>query len=107
MRIPKFNELILPILKLFADEYEHHRNDFNNALADEFNLTREDQQIRIKTGQSQFVSRINWALTFLKQGFLIESTRRGYYKITQRGKDVLSKNLKELDPTTFWICIPT
>jgi restriction system protein len=97
MAIPKYHELMLPILKLFGDGKEHHRKEFDEILAKQFKLTDDELQIQIKSGQSQFISRVIWSMAFLKQGFLIEPVRRGYYLITSRGREILSKNLESID----------
>ena len=47
---------------------------------------------------SQFFSnRVGWAKVYLKKAGLIESTRRGYYKITQKGLNILSKKPSKID----------
>jgi restriction system protein len=42
--------------------------------------------------QRIFDNRVGWARTYLKKAGLVESTRRGYVKITSRGLEVLSQN---------------
>lgn len=39
-----------------------------------------------------FVNRIGWARTYLKKAGLLETPRRGFYKITKRGKEILKTN---------------
>lgn len=46
--------------------------------------------------QAVFLNRIGWARTYLKQACLIEATRRGYFRISQRGLDVLKKNPEKI-----------
>ena len=41
--------------------------------------------------QQTFVNRVGWAATYMKKAGLLEATRRGYYRITQRGRDLLKK----------------
>ncbi len=36
-------------------------------------------------------------LSYLKNAELVEGTERGYFKITERGKDVLKKGITEID----------
>jgi restriction system protein len=96
MPIPKFQEILLPLLKKFSDKQEHHRNDFVDILADDFKLTNEEKTIKIKAGSTQFSSRVHWALTFLKHSNLLQSTKRGYYTITDNGLKILSSDYNEL-----------
>ena len=44
------------------------------------------------TIKTVFYDRVHWALSYLKNAGLVEGTRRGYFKITRRGSEVLSKN---------------
>ncbi len=44
-----------------------------------------------------FDNRVGWARTYLKQAALLESRKRGVFKITPRGKDLLSQNLPRID----------
>jgi restriction system protein len=114
MPIPKFQEILLPLLQKFSDSKEHHRNDFVDILADDFTLTNEEKSVKIKAGSTQFSNRVHWALTFLKHSNLLQSTKRGYYTITDNGLKILSsdyneltvkiliKTFPELNETPFW-----
>ena len=96
MSIPKYHQIMLPILKKYQDKQEHYRKDFIEDLAREFALTEEEANQKIKNGSSRFSSRVHWAQTFLSNSALIKSTRRGHYRITDRGLEVLALNLPEL-----------
>lgn len=64
-----------------------------------FNLwsfSDEDLQERVKFGQQIVVNRTGWALTYLHKGEAIERVKRGYYQITKRGQDLLTKYGDEL-----------
>lgn len=47
--------------------------------------------------QSVILNRAGWARTYLKKAGLIEQPRRAYFKITQRGLDLLKENLAEVN----------
>ena len=47
--------------------------------------------------QPIFENRVGWARTHLKKACLLESTRRAYFRITERGLDVLNCEPKELN----------
>jgi len=50
------------------------------------------------SGQQPILSnRVGWAKVYLKKAGLIESTRRGYYKITQKGLNILSEKPSKID----------
>ncbi|MFA4926529.1 MAG: restriction endonuclease, partial [Candidatus Aminicenantales bacterium] len=60
------------------------------VVAGEFNLTDEDRKTLLPSGQQYtFDSRVGWAKTYLKKAGLIDSPVRGYFKITDRGRQVL------------------
>jgi restriction system protein len=44
--------------------------------------------------QSTFVNRVGWASTYMKKAGLLEATRRGFYRITSRGQELLKKQPK-------------
>ena len=44
--------------------------------------------------QPTFVNRVGWASTYMKKAGLLEATRRGFYRITPRGKELLKKEPK-------------
>ena len=67
-------------------------------LADEFQLTPEERAALLPSGrQRTFDNRTNWAKSHLKHAGLIESTKRGYFKITPRGQEVLDQHPVRID----------
>lgn len=95
--IPDYQRCMLPLLKYAADKSEHKFSDAVEYLSDEFALTKEERKelLPSKT-QDVITNRIGWARTYLKKAGLLEDTRRGYFKITERGLSVLSENLEKL-----------
>jgi restriction system protein len=54
-------------------------------------LSDEERTELLPSGkQTTFANRVHWAKTYLKQAGLVESTRRGYFTITQRGRAALA-----------------
>lgn len=95
--IPDYQTCMLPLLKYAEDKNEHKFSDAVEYLSDEFALTKEERKelLPSKT-QDVITNRIAWARTYLKKAGLLEDTRRGYFKITERGLSVLSENLEKL-----------
>lgn len=95
--IPDYQTCMLPLLKYAADNVEHKFSDAVEYLSNEFALTKEEREelLPSKT-QDVITNRIGWARTYLKKAGLLEDTRRGYFKITERGLSVLSENLEKL-----------
>ena len=47
--------------------------------------------------QGIFKNRIGWARTYLKKAVLVEATRRGVFKVTERGQKTLQSNPHRID----------
>ena len=94
MAVPDYQSVMLPLLK-FADERkaEVSTDDAVEALATRLGLTDDDLKELLPSGvQRTFVNRVGWAATYMKKARLLEPTRRGYYRITTRGQELLQKN---------------
>lgn len=98
MPIPDYQQFMLPFLKLLADGKEHSIQEANRILPEQFSLTEEEKKIKLPSGlQSVVNNRIGWARTYLKKSKLIISPRRGIFRITDRGLQVLQTNPVEID----------
>jgi len=98
MPIPDFQTVMLPLLRHLSDGQEHSNQETLKSLAEHFKLSQDDLTQLLPSGmQSIFSNRIAWAKTHLKAAGLIESPRRGYYKIRPRGLDVLKANPSRVD----------
>jgi restriction system protein len=98
MSIPDYQSIMLPLLQYVRDENEHSLGEAIDALADKFNLADTERSLLLPSGQQAiFDNRVAWARTYLKKAGLLESTRRGYFKITQRGLQVVSQDIQRID----------
>jgi len=99
MAVPDYQSLMLPLL-LFAREKkgEISTAEAVDGLAKKLSLTDHDVKELLPSGlQSTFVNRVGWASTYMKKAGLLEATRRGYYQITVRGRDLLKKEPKAIN----------
>ena len=95
MAVPKFYEFMLPILELFSDDKIHSLEECIQISIEKFGLSSEDLNEMVKGGkQTKVANRINWSITYLKKALLIETIDKRKFKITQRGKELLSTNPK-------------
>ena len=86
MPIPDFQSIMLPLLTFAGDGKEHSLREAIEALAQQFALTSEERAELLPSGRQEvFVNRVGWASTYLRKAGLLESTRRGHFKITERG----------------------
>jgi restriction system protein len=94
MTIPTTPALLTPFLKLCGDKKEHSRQDTTEYLARLFRLSDDDRRLLLPSGKSPlFYNRVAWAQARLRRSGLIESVRRGTFKITERGLEALSRNV--------------
>jgi len=105
MSIPDFQSLMLPLLKFANDEQEHASRDATDNMARLFRLTDAEREELLPAGHSLFGNHVGWALTHLRHAGLFETTRRGYFTITQRGKQVLQQNPQSIT-TKFLMRFP-
>lgn len=98
MTIPDFQTIMLPLLQFSSDGNEHSIHEAVDHLARHFMLTEEDESKLLPSGQQPiFYNRVGWARTYLKKAGLIEDPRRGYFRITSRGIEVLKGNPDRID----------
>lgn len=95
--IPNYQTCMLPLLKYAADNKEHKLADAVEDLSDQFGLTAEERKELLPSKTQEVIfNRIGWARTYMKKAGLLEDTRRGFFKITERGQAVLGENLERL-----------
>jgi restriction system protein len=98
MAIPDFQSIFLPLLKACSDGQEHTKQELLPLLAKQFGLTDAELSIKLASGkQGMFDNRVGWAKSYLKQAGLIENLRRGVFRITARGVQVLNENPQPLN----------
>lgn len=98
MSIPDYQSFMLPLLRLAADREEHSLREAIELLAEKFALSEVERKEMLPSGQQSILdNRVGWARTYLKKACLLESTRRGFFKITNRGLEVLEKSPKEIN----------
>lgn len=98
MAIPDYQSIMLLFLKRVSDKQEHFIRELTEQLAIDFNLSDEELSELLPSGQQGiFRNRVGWSRTYLKKAGLIEYTKRGYFRITGRGFDVLKEKPKKID----------
>jgi restriction system protein len=98
MAIPDYQTIMLPLLRFLEDKREHNIGEVVDSLAEKFNLSAEERQQLLGSGQQTVIrNRAGWARTYLKKAGLIASTRRGFFCITERGQKVLASKPERID----------
>lgn len=98
MAIPDYQSCMLPFLKYLQDGAEHSLRESEEALAAHFELTPAERAELLPSGQQGiFRNRVGWARTYLKKAGLIESPKRGVFKVSDRGAAVLASHPIRVD----------
>ena len=98
MPIPHFESLMLPILKAMSGGAETPVSEIRKRVVDTEGLTQKDLQEMLPSRRHPvFTNRVAWAVTHMKRAGLVESVRRGAYKLTVEGKRVLSQAPTRVD----------
>jgi restriction system protein len=97
MTIPNYEAFMLPLLRQLQDGNERHYRDVWAGAIKELGISEADQRIMLPSGSHPVAdNRCGWARTYLKKAGMLESTRRGFLRLTDRGRQVLAKK-----PTTL------
>jgi restriction system protein len=67
-------------------------------LGEELGLSEAARAALLASGrQTIFANRVHWAKTYLAKAGLVEATKRGHFRLTQRGVDVLAASPERID----------
>jgi len=89
--IPDFQSIMRPVLVVLSDGNDWPVRSVRDTLAVQFALTEDELEDRLPSDKDYtYRNRVGWAMTHLKGANLIESPRRGTYRITERGLEVLA-----------------
>jgi restriction system protein len=98
MAIPDYQTVMLPLLKLLADGKEYRMQELAPAICKQFELSESEQKELTPSGKQTVIrNRLGWARTYMKKAGLIEHTKRGVFRITARGQQLLSERPERID----------
>jgi restriction system protein len=98
MTIPDYQMIMLPLLRMAGDKQEHSVRQTVAKLATYFKLSDAERRELLPSGREEiFANRVGWARTYLKKAGLVEITRWGFFKVTDRGVDLLKQNPAKID----------
>src|SRR5258708_39478107 len=97
MAIPDFQTLMLPLLELASNGNEWSMQDARDQLARKFSVSEEEQNTLLPSGrQPIFSNRVAWAKSYLTQAGVLESPRRGVFRLSARGREVLREKPQKI-----------
>ena len=94
--LPKFDDLMIPFLRLLSDGNEHLARDVYRTLKSQMGLEKYDV-ITLESGGPLFDNRAAWARSYLKKAELILAPKRGFVQISDKGMELLSRPQSDLD----------
>jgi restriction system protein len=98
MAVPKYNELMKPLLMAIKDGKTYKVNDVAAILAKQLKLSSKDLSEMLSSGsQTVFKNRVGWAKTYLKKAGLLDNPARATIVITEAGKKVVEENPNKID----------
>ncbi len=88
MEIPKFHETFVPILKVLENGETLQAREMYQKVIEQFysELSKDQLEEKTKSGDRLIINRIAWGKSYLKKGGYIEFPKRGFVRITEKGK---------------------
>ena len=99
--IPKFYEIMLPLLQYLNDGREHSLKECSEAISDYFQLSQEEREQKNPSGQTLIHNRTGWAKLYLLRADLILSKKRNSFSISEQGIKLLTTKTIKVDKETL------
>ena len=98
MAVPDFQSFLKPLLEIASDGNEHSMREARERIASGFALSNADLEEKLPSGtQTKFDNRVAWAKSYFVQAKVLDSPRRGYFRITDRGQELLRQGHERID----------
>lgn len=88
--MPTWEDFMVPVLTLMSDGRERSLRALREAVVESVGLTQDQQSITLPSGQSQAQNRVGWATSYLQRVDALLRPRRGFYVITDKGRQLLA-----------------
>lgn len=96
--VPKFDEFFLPCLQCLSDGNIYTQELLRNYVKEYFKLSATDVNALIRSGKkTQVADRVSWTVSYFMQAGLIDTPKRGTYKISSAGRKFLSEHKQGFD----------
>lgn len=93
MAVPSYQELMLPVLSVLADQGSMKTSECAERIATKLGLSEEDRLEMLPSGSQRLVvNRTGWAAWYMMQAGLVSRPSRGVIQVTEEGKLLLAKN---------------
>ena len=96
--VPKFDDFFFPCLQCLSDGKIYTQELLRKYAIDYFKLSDADVNTLIRSGKkTQVCDRVSWTVSYFMQAGLIETPKRGTYKINDAGKKFLTEHPNGFD----------
>jgi restriction system protein len=93
MPIPKYDEIMLPLLKVLSDGQSHTKRELTEKMADHFGLTADEREQMLPSTRATYIKhRTGWAAFGLRKAGLATNPVEGTLVITDEGRKFLATN---------------
>ncbi len=102
MPIPDYESLMRPLLEHLADGRERKTQETLDSLAGTLGISDTEKNELLPSGnQTIFNNRVAWAKFYLKKALCVETPKRGVYRITKRGTELLRVHSGAIESRTL------
>ena len=93
--IPNVKDCQEPLLHFLSDGKTHSWQECSDAIANHFHLTQEERNTLQPNGKDTKIHfNVGWAKHHLRMAGMVETVKRGHYRITEKGMMHISKQYK-------------
>lgn len=97
MAIPDFQSFFVPVLRCVADGADRSMAELRDRIAADLQLGPEELSQKLPSGaQTVFANRVAWSAVYLTKAGALERIKRGTFRITGRGKELLALSVPRL-----------
>jgi restriction system protein len=91
-------DLMLPLLRIMqSHDVTYSLKEAYVALLQQLKCSKEEQEETMEDGRNVIFYRLQWAKTYLKKAGLIEYPKRGYFNLSNLGKNLELKSIERID----------
>jgi restriction system protein len=104
MAVPAFYVFMRPVLETLSNGTDFSFKELTSTIASATALSPDDQaELLPSKTQTKFHNRVRWALSYLRQAKLVESSKKGVYGITERGRRFLEGAPSVIKPADLMV----
>jgi len=87
---PQFIRYFQPVISALIELGGSGRpGEVEDVIAEQLGLSEKDKNEQIPSGQSRFSNKVNWARFYLAKAGLIDSSTRGVWSLTEKGRTAI------------------